>query len=61
MGQYLFDFIVVALLVIGITAVLGVLINGIGQRFFGGKNKNVSVSHSLKTQEGWRKVGGRNP
>ncbi|USK34812.1 hypothetical protein LIT25_05515 [Bacillus sp. F19] len=57
--EYAFDFLLVAVLVIGITALMGVITNGIGETIFSGKKKNENVEHTLKTQAGWRKVGGR--
>ncbi|WP_430008782.1 hypothetical protein [Metabacillus idriensis] len=59
MFEYAFDFLLVAALVIGITALMGVITNGIGETIFSGKKKNENVEHTLKTQAGWRKVGGR--
>ncbi|UOK58840.1 MULTISPECIES: hypothetical protein [Metabacillus] len=59
MFEYAFDFLLVAVLVIGITALMGVITNGIGETIFSGKKKNENVEHTLKTQAGWRKVGGR--
>ncbi|MFY0760072.1 hypothetical protein AB1K32_14480 [Metabacillus dongyingensis] len=57
--EYAFDFLLVAALVIGITALMGVITNGIGETILSGKKKNENVEHTLKTQAGWRKVGGR--
>ncbi|WP_421177568.1 hypothetical protein [Metabacillus dongyingensis] len=59
MFEYAFDFLLVAALVIGITALMGVITNGIGETILSGKKKNENVEHTLKTQAGWRKVGGR--
>lgn len=55
---YIIDFTLVALLIIGITAVIGVVLNGIGEKFFGGKTKNVSFDNAANTQTGWKNVGG---
>lgn len=60
MVEYITDFSIVALLIIGLTAVMGVLINGIGVKLFGGKNKMEFVEQSDKFQTGWKKVGGKN-
>jgi hypothetical protein len=59
MVEYFMDFTVVALLVIGITAVMGVLTNGIGEKLFGGKGNSEHIDHSAKIQAGWKSVGGR--
>ncbi|MDF0727922.1 hypothetical protein PY093_14690 [Cytobacillus sp. S13-E01] len=56
---YIIDFTLVALFVIGITAVMGVLTNGIGEKLLAGKTKTVSFDHSAKTQVGWKNVGGK--
>ncbi|MBA4536446.1 hypothetical protein H1Z61_04620 [Bacillus aquiflavi] len=58
MGEYIMDVAIVALLVIGITATVGVITNGIGTGLFGGKNKNEFVVQSNKIQTNWKSVGG---
>jgi hypothetical protein len=60
MFTYIIDFTLVAIFVIGITAINGVLTNGIGERFFGGKSKNDVFNQSAKVQSGWKYVGGKN-
>jgi hypothetical protein len=59
MGSYITDLTIVALLIIGITAVLGVVTNGIGLKLFGGKQKAEFVDQSAKFQTGWKQVGGK--
>jgi hypothetical protein len=59
MGSYITDLTIVALLIIGITAVLGVITNGIGEKLFGGKRKSEFVDQSAKFQTGWKQVGGK--
>jgi hypothetical protein len=59
MYNYIMDFTIVAILVIGITAVMGIITNGIGTNFFGGKKKSEFVNQSNKMQTGWKNVGGR--
>jgi hypothetical protein len=54
------DFTIVALLIIGITAVMGVLTNGIGEKFFSGKKGSESFDKSASMQTGWKSVGGKN-
>lgn len=58
MVGYITDLTIVALLVIGITALLGVFTNGIGEKFFGGKRKTEFVDQSARMQTGWKNVGG---
>ncbi len=57
--EYFIDFTIVALLVIGITAVMGVLTNGIGEKLFGGKKGTESFDKSASMQAGWKSVGGK--
>jgi hypothetical protein len=58
--EYILDFSLVALLVITITAIMGVLTNGIGEKIFGGgKGDPESFNHSAGTQVGWNNVGGK--
>lgn len=59
MGGYIVDFMIVALLVIGITATNGVLTSAIGLKFFGGKDKSEIVDKSVSLQSGWKSVGGK--
>jgi hypothetical protein len=58
MPGYIMDLTIVAVLIIGITALMGVLLNGIGTKVFGGKNKSEFVDKSEKIQTGWKSVGG---
>lgn len=59
MAEYILDLTLVALLIIGLTAILGVLTNGLGEWLFGGKNKNEFVDQCAKFQTGWKAVGGK--
>ncbi|NLP50721.1 hypothetical protein [Bacillus sp. RO1] len=59
MIEYFTDFTIVAILVIGITAVMGVLTNGIGEKLFGGKKGSESFDKSASMQAGWKSVGGK--
>jgi hypothetical protein len=59
MIEYFIEFTVFALLVIGLTAFLGPITNGIGEKLFSRKDVNYFVKQSAKTQTGWRPVGGR--
>jgi hypothetical protein len=58
MGAYIIDLTIIALLVIGITALNGVVTNRIGISLFGGKEKNRFVEKSTSIQTGWKNVGG---
>ncbi|MBD8067521.1 hypothetical protein [Bacillus sp. PS06] len=60
MLSYIFDFTIVAILVIGITALIGVISNGVGINLLGGKTKSEFVDQSTKMQAGWKNVGGQN-
>ncbi|WP_367018245.1 hypothetical protein [Priestia koreensis] len=59
MTGYVVDFLLVAMLVIGFTAIMGVTLNGIGERLLSHKRRNEFVVRSNRTQEGWNKVGGK--
>lgn len=58
MGGYIIDLTLVAVLVVGITATIGVMTNGVGIKFFSGKNRSEFVDQSNSVQTGWKKVGG---
>jgi hypothetical protein len=58
MGAYIMDLTIVALLIVGITALMGVITNGFGEKVFGGKNRSEFVDESAKYQTGWKTVGG---
>jgi hypothetical protein len=57
--EYITDLTIVALVIIGLTAFMGVIPNTIGQIVFGGKNKSEFVDKSASVQTGWKHVGGR--
>jgi hypothetical protein len=57
MAEYIIDFSLVALLIIGITAVMGIVTNGIGNKL-SGKHRTEFVDQSAKVQIGWKQVGG---
>jgi len=59
MGPYIMDLTIVALLIIGITALMGVITNSFGEKVFGGKNRSEFVDESAKYQTGWKTVGGK--
>lgn len=58
MVGYITDLAIVAVLIIVITALMGVILNGIGTKIFGGKNRNLFVDKSESMQTGWKNVGG---
>jgi hypothetical protein len=58
MGAYIMDLTIVALLIVGITALMGVITNGFGEKVFGGKNRSEFVDEAAKYQTGWKTVGG---
>ncbi|KFN04234.1 hypothetical protein D0U04_16160 [Bacillus clarus] len=59
MIAFFIDFAIVAALVIGITALIGVITNSIGEKLFGGKDKMKFVNKSLDVQSGWKQIGGK--
>ena len=59
MTGYIFDFLIVAILIIAITALNGVITNFIGERLFGGNQKSQFKDATARTQVGWKPVGGR--
>jgi hypothetical protein len=59
MGAYITDLTVVAILIIGLTAVMGVILNSIGEKVFGGKRRSEYVDQSTRFQTGWKAVGGK--
>jgi hypothetical protein len=59
MGAFAFDFFLLSIFIIGITALMGVILNGIGENVFGGKEKDKFFNRSARTQTGWKQVGGR--
>ncbi|WML43386.1 hypothetical protein [Neobacillus sp. PS3-40] len=58
MGAYITDLAVVTVVLVGLTALLGVITNGIGEKFFGGKKRTEFVDQSNRFHEGWKLVGG---
>jgi len=58
MALFFIDFLIVASLIIGITAVNGVLTNGIAEKLFGGKRHADIYQRSKKIQTNWNQVGG---
>ena len=59
MIHYFIDLSIVAVLVIGFTALNGVIGNTIGEKIFGGKKKDIFRDATANTQAGWKSVSGR--
>jgi hypothetical protein len=59
MTQYVIDYIIVSVLIVGITAFMGVIANGIGEKIFGGSKRKEHVNETKHTQAGWNLVGGK--
>lgn len=59
MGGYIADLSIVTLLVVGITALMGVITNSFGEKVFGGRNRSEFVDESAKYQTGWKNIGGK--
>lgn len=56
MLAYITDFVIFAILVIGLTALLGVISTTIGEKWLGRKNSTVFSDQNAHSQEGWRKM-----
>lgn len=57
MSGFFLDLVIVAVLIIGITAINGVFANGVGN-LLGGKKKSQFVDQTSRTQTGWKQIGG---
>ncbi|BDG48385.1 MULTISPECIES: hypothetical protein [Parageobacillus] len=60
MTQYFIDYVIASGLIIGITAFMGGIANGIGEKIFGGSRRKEYVNETKHTQAGWNLVGGKN-
>lgn len=58
MGSLILDTVLIALLVIGLTAFLGVIVNGVGTKIIGKKNSKEYLSKGRSYQDNWKAVGG---
>jgi hypothetical protein len=56
MTAYIIDFVLLAVLIIGLTALLGVISTTIGEKLFGRKKGNVFFDQNANSQQGWRKM-----
>jgi hypothetical protein len=59
MAAYMIDLSIVAVLVIGITALNGVFTNAIGEKIFGRKKKSQFVDMSDRMSANFKQVGGQ--
>lgn len=59
MLAYIIDLSIVAILVIGITALNGVFTNAIGEKIFGRNKKSQFVDMSNKMSANFKQVGGK--
>lgn len=57
-SAYITDLALVTVLVVGITALMGTISAGIGEKIFGGKKRSEFVDQSDRFHEGWKMVGG---
>lgn len=58
MINVLTDLTLLAVFIVGITATVGVISSAIGLKL-GGKSADTNLQQSMKTQTGWKSVGGR--
>jgi hypothetical protein len=59
MVSFWLDFIIIAGLIVGITATMGILLNWVGVNIFGRKNSDEFVIQSEKSIAGFKQVGGK--
>jgi hypothetical protein len=59
MLAYIVDFLMVMGLIIVITALNGVITNGIGNKVLGRNKKSEFVVQSSRMQTGWKEIGGK--
>lgn len=59
MAEYFFDFMLVSILIIGLTAFLADITNTIGKLFSLSKNNSHTFDQSQRIQKGWNNIGGK--
>ena len=59
MFSFWLDFIIISVLIVGITATMGVIIHWFGVNIFGRSKSNEFVIQSDKSTAGFKKVGGK--
>jgi hypothetical protein len=58
MAGYIIDVAIVTVLSVGLVAIMGVMLNGIGEKVFARNKRNEFVDQSARFQVGWNSVGG---
>jgi hypothetical protein len=56
---YFTDLVIVTVLTVGLTAIMGSILNGVGETIFGGRKKAEFVDQADKYIAGWKSVGGK--
>ncbi|WP_209125797.1 hypothetical protein [Alkalihalobacillus sp. BA299] len=59
MGNFVIDFILLSLCIIGLTALMGTITNLFGMKIFGRGSVDKFKLKSSSVQTGWKKVGGK--
>lgn len=59
MAGYIIDLAIVTVLSVGLTAVMGSILNGVGESIFGGRKKSEFVDQADRVIAGWKSVGGK--
>jgi large-conductance mechanosensitive channel len=59
MAGYVIDLAIVTVLTVGLTAIMGSILNGLGENIFGGRKKTEFVDQANKVIAGWKSVGGK--
>jgi hypothetical protein len=59
MAGYIIDLAIVTVLSVGLTAVMGSILNGVGENIFGGRKKSEFVDQADRVIAGWKSVGGK--
>jgi large-conductance mechanosensitive channel len=59
MAGYVIDLAIVTVLTVGLTAIMGSILNGLGENIFGGRKKTEFVDQADKVIAGWKSVGGK--
>ena len=56
MTSFIVDFILLGIFIIGLTAMLGVISTGVGEKLFGRKKGSKYFDQNVNSQKGWRKM-----
>lgn len=57
--SFIIDFLLLAVVIIGITALNGIITNVFGMKIFGRGQVNKFTSKTSHIQSGWKQVGGK--